>query len=44
LSALAEVLWSPKDAKDYPDFLQRLPAHLHRLAILDVNFRPILPR
>ncbi len=44
LSALAEVLWSPKDAKDYSDFLQRLGTHLERLAILDVNFRPITPK
>jgi hexosaminidase len=44
LSALAEVLWSPKDAKDYSDFLQRLGTHLERLVILDVNFRPITPK
>jgi hexosaminidase len=39
LSALAEVLWSPKEAKDYSDFLQRLGTHVERLAVLDVNFR-----
>jgi hexosaminidase len=41
LSALAEVVWSPKDGKDYADFLKRLGAHLQRLQALDVNFRPL---
>ena len=44
LSALAEVLWSPKEAKDFSDFLQRLRTHFERLAVLDVNFRPTAPR
>jgi len=37
--ALAEVLWSPADARDYPDFRKRLDAHLKRLAAMKVNFR-----
>ncbi len=41
LCALAEVVWTPKARKDYPDFLARLATHLQRLAILDVNYRPL---
>jgi hexosaminidase len=37
--ALAEVVWSPADAKNFGDFLQRLNVHGRRLAILDVNYR-----
>lgn len=36
--ALAEVLWTPREEKDYPDFLRRLVPHLERLAVLDVNY------
>jgi len=39
--ALAEVLWTPVERKDYPDFRRRLAAHLARLAVLDVNYRPL---
>ncbi len=39
LSALAEVVWTPAERKDYGDFLGRLPEHLARLAALDVNYR-----
>ncbi|MFK7924850.1 MAG: family 20 glycosylhydrolase [Bacteroidia bacterium] len=31
-AALAEVLWSPKEARDWPDFAKRWEAHLPRLA------------
>ncbi len=41
LCALAEVVWTPKPRKDYQDFLARLATHLERLAILDVNYRPL---
>jgi hexosaminidase len=41
LSALAEVVWSPKGTRDYPLFLARLRPHLDRLRILDVNFRAL---
>jgi hexosaminidase len=41
MSALAEVVWSPKAARDYPGFLARLAPHLERLRALDVNFRPL---
>jgi hexosaminidase len=36
--ALAEVLWTPREEKDYADFLRRLAPHLARLAVLDVNY------
>jgi hexosaminidase len=41
LTALAEVVWTPKDRKNYPDYLERLKVHLQRLQALDVNFRPL---
>lgn len=44
MAALAEVVWSPRDARDFTGFLQRLTAHQERLRILDVNFRPLDPR
>ena len=37
--ALSEVVWSPLSAKNLDDFMGRLPVHLERLKILDVNFR-----
>ncbi|MCE5187487.1 MAG: family 20 glycosylhydrolase, partial [Planctomycetaceae bacterium] len=39
--ALAEVAWSPVEAKDYASFLSRLQTHVKRLAAMDVNFRPL---
>ena len=39
LIALAEVLWSPRETRDWADFERRLATHLERLAILDVNYR-----
>lgn len=36
--ALAEVVWSPADARDFADFQQRLSGDLQRLDILDVNY------
>jgi len=41
MSALAEVVWTPKDRKDYTGFLVRLAPHLERLRALDVNHRPL---
>jgi alpha-L-fucosidase len=40
-SALAEVLWTPKDKKDYADFIQRLQIHSKRLDRLNVNYCPL---
>jgi hexosaminidase len=41
LSALAEVLWSPKAARNWDDFLHRLPADCRRLDKLGINYHPI---
>lgn len=43
LTALAEVVWTPRERKDFRDFLARLETHLERLDILDVNYRPPPP-
>jgi hexosaminidase len=43
LAALAEVTWSSKRRKTYPEFLERLTHHLGRLTILDVNYRRLDP-
>ena len=39
VAALAEVLWTPRDRKNFADFSVRLTRHLDRLEALDVNFR-----
>jgi hexosaminidase len=36
--AMAEVLWSPKASRDYPDFLKRLGPHLKLLDAWKVNY------
>jgi len=41
LVALAEVAWTPARLKNYADFTARLRAHLARLNVLDVNYRPM---
>jgi hexosaminidase len=41
LVALAEVAWTPRELKNFADFSARLRAHLARLSVLDVNYRPI---
>jgi hexosaminidase len=41
MSALAEVVWSPREARNYAAFLERLAPHLERLRVLDVNHRPL---
>jgi hexosaminidase len=43
LSALAEALWSPKGARNFADFSERLKPDVERLRILDVHFRPVTP-
>ncbi len=40
-AAIAEIGWSPKEAKDYESFVARLRPHLERLKALGVNFRPL---
>jgi hexosaminidase len=41
--AMAEVLWSPRESRSYPDFVSRLRHHLLRLGALGVNYRPLTP-
>jgi hexosaminidase len=41
--ALAELAWSPIEAKDFADFRQRIEWHVARLDALDVNYRPLDP-
>lgn len=38
LAALAEVVWSEREARDFASFERRLEAHLRRLDVLDVNY------
>jgi len=38
-AALAEVLWSPPERRQYQDFLDRLRPHLRRLDVMDINHR-----
>jgi hexosaminidase len=39
--ALAEMLWIPKDKKDYADFVERLKIHAKQLDRLNVNYCPL---
>jgi hexosaminidase len=39
LLALSEVLWSPKEARNWRRFVARLPAHFARLDALGVEYR-----
>jgi len=39
--AMSEVLWSPREGRDYPAFLGRLTSHLTRLDLLQVNYRKL---
>jgi hexosaminidase len=39
LSALSEVVWSPRELRDLPGFRSRLSRHLQRLDALNVNYR-----
>lgn len=41
--ALAEVVWSPKESRNWDDFSMRLPFHLDRLTAMGVNFRKLDP-
>ncbi|UCD48964.1 MAG: beta-N-acetylhexosaminidase [Phycisphaerales bacterium] len=40
-AALAEVGWSPRERKDYDDFVGRLERHLQRLKTIGVHFRAL---
>jgi hexosaminidase len=41
LSALAETVWSPRDARDFAGFVERLKPDIERFKILDVHYRPV---
>ncbi|MCC5877322.1 MAG: beta-N-acetylhexosaminidase, partial [Candidatus Sumerlaeia bacterium] len=38
LTALAEVAWSPRQARDWPDFLTRMDTHIRRYEILGIQY------
>jgi len=44
LCALAEVMWSPREARDWGDFQARLRVHYARLDALGVNYYVPAPR
>jgi hexosaminidase len=37
--ALSEVLWSPKDNRNYKNFIETMKIHLKRFDIMDVNYK-----
>ncbi len=39
LCALAEVGWSPKERRDWDDFVRRMDVHCQRLEALGINYR-----
>jgi hypothetical protein len=41
VAALSEMVWSHQASRSYADFQARLPAHLERLDVLGVNYRPL---
>ena len=41
MCALAEVVWTPAEKKDYDNFYRRLRLHIKRLEKLNVNFHPL---
>jgi hexosaminidase len=43
MCALAEAVWSPKESRNWRDFMARMRVETERLSILDVHFRPITP-
>jgi hexosaminidase len=42
--AMAEVLWTSKESRDYPDFLKRMDTHLKRLDDWKVNYAKHIQR
>ena len=36
--ALADVLWSPQDKRDWHDFTTRLRIHFNRLDTMNINY------
>jgi N-acetyl-beta-hexosaminidase len=37
---MAEVTWSPKNARNWDDFLRRLKIHARRLDQLNIHYLP----
>lgn len=44
MCALAEVVWTAPEQKDYGRFCERLKSHTRRLDAMDVNYRPLVPK
>ena len=42
MSALSEVLWSPKEKKDWKDFERRLPELLKRYECMEIQITAML--
>lgn len=42
--AIAERTWSPRETRDFNQFLARMDLHMRRLEWMGVNYRPIEPR
>ncbi len=38
LSAFSETVWSPKEARDWAGFAERLRAHLRRFDVMGVGY------
>jgi hexosaminidase len=38
--AIAETVWSPKQKKNWPDFVNRVETHFKRLEVAEVNYAP----
>lgn len=38
LAALSEILWSPKEKRNYPDFMNRLKTQFKRYDLLKINY------
>lgn len=38
-AALAEIVWSPKELRDWKDFMSRLPALDDRMSVMGINYR-----
>ena len=43
-TAMSEVLWTPKENKDYEDFVERMKVHGGRLADMNVNYAKHIER
>lgn len=41
LSALSEIVWSPKEMRDWEDFRKRLESQVKRYEMMEWNFRPL---